>query len=69
MDATRLFTELCDATTAECVDAVLLAASVAAHKQATTPRDILDRCWKALDDERHRTALEPVLEMLCSPAL
>lgn len=69
MDAQRLFTELCDATPAECIDVVLLGASIAAHKQATTPRDILERCWKALDDERHRTAMAPVLEAVCSPAL
>lgn len=69
MDSSRLFAELVAGTPDDCVDVVLLASSIAAYKRASTPRDILERCWKEYDDERYDKAMRPVLDALCSPAL
>lgn len=63
----RLFDSLKDATPADCMDVVLVAASMAAHKRASTPRCVLDDCWKALDDERYTSAVLPTLEAILSP--
>lgn len=61
--------ELANRRLPEVVDVAMTAICVAAFKQHTSPRTILDHLWKEMDDERYQHAMRPALERLVPSAL
>jgi len=55
--------------TPDVIDVAMAAVAVAAYKQKTSPRSILDDLWKAMDDERYQHAMRPALDLLVPSAL
>lgn len=64
-----LIPELLGRDPAACADIALTAVCVAAYKTNQSPRLVLDKLWKAMDDERYTRQMRPCLEAVAHPTV
>lgn len=64
-----LIPELLSRDAAAVADIAITAACVAAYKTNQSPRLVLDRLWKAMDDERYARQMKPCLEAVAHPTV